>query len=175
LSKKESSRLAIGKVVKAFGIKGEVVVFPMTDSTRRFQRLRKVYLGKTATSAREIAITGVRIGSRGVRMDFEGIADRTSAEQLVGEFLFVDEQNRVVLPEGRYFIHELTGMAVIDQTGTRIGTLTDVLKMPASDVYVVDVNGREVMIPAVREFVKKIDVEAMVMVVHTIEGMVEGE
>lgn len=175
MNKKESSRLAIGKVVKAFGIKGEVVVYPLTDSTLRFRRLRKVYLGKTETNAREVAITGVRVGSRGVRMDFKGIADRTAAEQLVGEFLFVDERNRVALPEGRYFIHELTGMAVIDQTGTRIGTLTDVLKMPANDIYVVDANGREVMIPAVREFVKKIDVDAMVMVVHTIEGLVEGE
>lgn len=175
MSKKESSRLAIGKVVKAFGIRGEVVVFPLTDSTRRFQRLRKVYIGKDASNARENDITGVRAGSRGVRMSFKGVADRTAAEQLVGGFLFVDERNRVVLPEGRYFVHELTGMAVIDQTGNRIGTLTEVLKMPANDIYVVDAHGREVMIPAVREFVKKIDVEAMVMVVHTIEGLVEGE
>lgn len=175
MSTQHKGRLAIGKVVKAFGIKGEVVVRPLTDSPQRFRGLRNAYLGRTESAAEKVGITGVQVGARGVRVMFKGITDRTAAEQIVGSLLFVEDKDRTPLPEGRYYIHDMIGIAVMDQAGNQVGTLKDVLKMPASDVYVVDVDGRDVLIPAVKEFIKKIDVEGKAMVVHLIEGMVNED
>lgn len=165
--------LAIGKIVKAFGIGGEVVVFPMTDDTLRFKKLKNVFVGQTELKATDRAITAVAVEQRGVRLRLEGIEDRTAAEQLVGLLLFVDEKDAVRLQKGTFFIHQVVGLNVVDETGQPIGSVKDVLKYPAHDVYVVESNGRELMLPAVKEFIKKIDIEANVMRVKLIEGMLD--
>ena len=77
------------------------------------------------------------------------------------------------LPRGRYFVHQIVGLTVLDQHSAVVGRVRDVLKLPAHDVYVVEREGRELMIPAVREFVRGIDPESGIVRVHLIEGMVE--
>ncbi len=164
---------AIGKIVKPFGIKGEVVVEPLTDSVDRFRKTRRVFLGATDGDATETHVTSVTLDHRGVRMSLAGIADRTAAEKIVGMYVFVQESERVRLPRGRYFVDDIVGLAVVDQNHNRIGVVKEVLSLPAHDVYVLDIRGREVMIPAVHEFVRRIDLDARVMEVRMIEGMLE--
>jgi 16S rRNA processing protein RimM len=66
------------------------------------------------------------------------------------------------------------GLTVIDESGGHVGTVTDVMKLPAQDVYVVRTGEREIMIPAVREFIRKIDIGSGTMKVRLIDGMMEG-
>lgn len=169
--KKHSSLLAIGKVVKAFGVRGEVVVQMMTDTPSRFKRLKTVFLGRDQESALERHVEQVRIGERGVRVKLAEAADRTGAEQMVGNMLFVDEVHAVRPAKGAHFVHDLLGLQVVDENDEEVGILKDVLRMPGHDVYVVDDHGREVMVPAVKEFVKKIDLQTRRIRVHLIEGM----
>lgn len=165
--------LAVGKIVKAFGIQGDLVVRPMTDSPDRFRRLRVAYVGSDATQVEERTLERVMVESRGVRIKLTGVSDRTAAERFVGRFLFIEEQKRARLPKGRYYVHDLIGMSVVDEVRGTIGELRDVLKMPAQDVYVVDDHGKEIMIPAVKEFIRKVDLSARQMTVHLIEGMAD--
>jgi len=165
--------LAVGSIVKAFGLKGDVVVQPMTDSPSRFRELKTLWLGNDNRSVAEIRIQKAVVEPRGVRLKLEGVDDRTSAEKMRGKILFVDEEHRVRLPRGRYFVHDVIGLLVRDEAGNELGSVADVLRYPAHDVYVVRGNGREFMIPAVKEFVAAIDVAARTMTVRPIEGMVE--
>ena len=166
--------LAVGKVVKAFGIGGELVVEPLTDSPERFRTLRAVLLGLTPDTARHVRIEKAQIGNRGVRLRLAGVPDRATAEQLVGQFLFVDKRHRISLPRGRYFVHDIVGLTVLDEHGVPRGTVRDVLKMPAHDLYVIEYGGQQYMLPAVKEFILGVDLESRTLTVHLIEGLTDG-
>ncbi len=167
--------LAIGSIVKAFGIEGYVIVQQLTDFPSRFRKRRKVLLGRSESQVRELEIEHAAVGPRGVKLKFTGIDDRDAAKQLVGSLLYVREAERARLPKGRYYTHDIVGLVVIDEQGVAHGTVREVLKLPAHDVYVVGGKGSEVLLPAVKEFVRKIDLAAGTMTVRLIEGMVEKE
>jgi 16S rRNA processing protein RimM len=173
LSRPSQTLYAIGKVTKAFGIKGEVVIQPMTESVARFKRLKRVYLGGHGSEPVECKIEYARAEARGVRLRFENCTDKTKAEALVGSLLFVDEEQRIVPKKGAHFIHDVVGLQVVDEGNNTIGVVKDVLRMPAQDVYVIEHDGREWMLPAVKEFIESIDVKAKKMRVRVIEGMTE--
>ena len=164
---------AVGKIVKAFGIKGDVVVQPMTDVANRFKKLHTVFVGRSGAEAEQAQIERVQIESRGVRLKIAGINVRRDAEKLVGSLLFVDGTERIRIPEGTFFIHDIIGISVVDQEGHPIGVVKEVLRLPANDVYVMDCNGRDIMMPAVKEFIINVNVKAKSMTVKLINGMVE--
>lgn len=165
--------LAIGSVVKAFGIDGHVIVQPLTDFTSRFRKRNKLLFGRSEKEVRELEIEHATVGPRGVNVKFAGVNDRDSAEELIGSFLYVRETDRARLPKGHFYTHDIVGLAVVDEQGVVQGTVREVLKMPAHDVYVVSGKGNEILLPAVKEFVLKIDLAARTMQVRLIEGMVE--
>jgi 16S rRNA processing protein RimM len=166
--------LAIGVIVKAFGIRGEVVAEPLTDQPARFRKLRAVRIGRDAAATREVRIAKATVEPRGVRILFAGVAERNGAEALVGEYLFVEPAQRIRLPKGRHFVHQVIGLSVVTEEGAAAGTVRDVLKLPAHDVYVVEHHGREYMIPGVREFILSIEPDRGTMRVRLIEGMKES-
>jgi 16S rRNA processing protein RimM len=167
------NRFAIGIIVKAFGIKGEVIVQPMSHQPGRFRKLARVFVGRSDDSVKETVVEHVAIEKRGVRVKFAVVNDRTAAEKIVGSLLFVDEVDRLRPRKGAYFIHDVVGMRVVDESGKSIGTVKDVLQLPAHDVYVIETHNREIMLPAVKEFVRSIDIEKKIMNVTLIEGMAE--
>lgn len=168
------SLIAIGKIIKAHGIRGDLVILPMTDNPARFKKLKNVFVGTTEASVRETSVSGVSVESRGVRLRLAVASDRTAAERLVGSLLFVDEKDAIRLPKGTYFIHDIIGLGAVDETGAAIGVVKDVLKYPANDVYVLEKDGREILLPAVKAFIKRIDVASGTLHVKLIDGMLDG-
>jgi 16S rRNA processing protein RimM len=165
--------LAVGKVVKAFGVRGEIVAQSYADNPSRFMSLRSVLVGNEPGQAREITIERVRADGRGACLKLAGVDDRNAAENLVGNLLFVEHRQRVRPTRGTYFVHDIIGLAVLDQNGATVGRVREVLKLPAQDVYVIERHGRDIMMPAVREFVLGVDLEEGIMRVRLIDGMVE--
>jgi 16S rRNA processing protein RimM len=165
--------VAVGMIVKGFGIRGHVVVQPMTDMPARFARLKAVWMGRDTHTVTRCGIELAVVEPRGIRLKLDGIDDRTAADTLRGMLLFVEETEAIRLPKGHVFVHELLGMFVHDEEGHSLGTVADVLKYPANDVYVVRDGMREILIPAVKEFVRAIDVRTRTVTVHLIEGMAE--
>jgi 16S rRNA processing protein RimM len=166
--------LAVGTIVKPFGVNGEVVVQSLADTPARFRKLDAVYAGRDPATARLVAVRCTSVERRGVRLSIEGVADRTAAERMVGDLLFVDPARRAPLRKGRYYIHDIVGLRVEDERGTPLGTVQEVLKYPAHDVYRVHGGRGEILIPAVKAFVRAIDLPHGLMRVRLIEGMVEG-
>jgi len=164
---------AVGTIVKAIGIEGDVVVQPLTDFPERFRKLRLLWLGADSGSVSRAGVEKAVVSPRGIRLKLKGVDDRSAAERLRGKILFVDEAHRAKLPEGQYFVHDVLGLSVREEGGTDLGTLADVLRYPASDVYVVRGDRGEILIPAVKEFVQSVDLGARTMTVRLIEGMTE--
>jgi 16S rRNA processing protein RimM len=162
---------AVGTIVKAIGVAGEVVVQPMTDFPARFRKLRLLWLGRDSGSVSEARVEKAAVSPRGIRLKLKGVDDRNAAERMRGNLLFVDEAHRAKLPEGQYFVHDVLGLAVREEGGADLGTVADVLRYPASDVYVVRGDRGEILIPAVKEFVQSVDLGSRTMTVRLIEGM----
>jgi len=165
--------------VKAFGIKGEVVVEPLTDVPERFRALRRVYLVSEAAAQgladeepRETEVTAVSIEARGIRISLACAQDRTAAEPLVGLLVMIPQEETVSLPPGTFFVHQLIGFCAVDEQGATLGRLSNILRFPAHDVYVISAEGeKDLLVPAVREFVRRIDTATRSITVRLIEGM----
>ncbi|MBK7258878.1 MAG: 16S rRNA processing protein RimM [Ignavibacteriae bacterium] len=170
--------IAIGRIVKAFGVRGDLIVRPMTDEPERFSATRRVFLGRqadvlagTGTVVEETTIEESQIDGRGVRLHLASVPDRTAAEKSVGLLVLIPKEERLSLEDGRYYVDDLIGLTVQSVSGERFGTLADVMRLPGHDVYVVRDNGTEFMIPAVKEFIKVVDLAARTVTVELIEGM----
>lgn len=104
-------------------------------------------------------------------LKFRGIDNREAAQALVKSELWVPEAKRTALPEDVYFIDDLLGLQVFDSEGEHLGELEEVLSNAGNDIYVVRKEGRELLIPAVSEFVKEVNLPQKKMLVRLIEGM----
>lgn len=148
--------LCIGQIVKPQGIKGEVKVRPFTDSLDRFLDLKKVWLGEGGDL---VQVRAARVRERYAYLALEGVPDRNAAEGLRNVELYVDRANAIPLPEGRYFIVDLIGLAVVDEAGNPMGTLVDIIQAGGNDVY--EVRGpRNFRFPAVKKAILSVDLEA---------------
>lgn len=163
--------LQVGIISSTHGIKGEVKVFPTTDDAARFKKLKKVILDDEA-GIRELEIEGVKFFKRMVILKFKGLDSIDDVTPYKGKGLLVTRENAVRLRRNEYFIADLIGMRVIDEEEKEVGVLTDVIETGANDVYVVEMtDGGEVLLPAIRQCILDVDIEARLMRVHIMEGL----
>lgn len=160
--------VAVGKITKAHGLKGEVVVLVFSDNPDRFVAGSSVFL----EDGRELVIRDTRPNGGRLLLAFEGVDDRTRAEELRGAALVVPQSALPALPEGEYWPHQLIGCDVVTEGGQALGVVSDVIGNPANDLWVaVDDTGAETLIPAIREFVVDVDVDAQRVIVRDVEGL----
>lgn len=165
--------LQVGVVTSPHGIAGEVKVFPTTDDPKRFKRLREVLLDaggeKTA-----VEIEGVKFFKKLVILKLKGVDSRDAAERLRQKSLYVTRQNAVKLKRDEYFIADLIGLRVIDENGEELGVLKDVIETGANDVYAVDMpDGRELLLPAIKQCILQVEPEEGFVRVHVLEGLLD--
>jgi len=165
--------LQVGAVTTTHGIAGEVKVFPTTDDPKRFRRLKSVLLD-TGRGMTELEITSVKFFKNMVILKFKDYDRIEDVVKFKGKSLYVTREHAVKLKKNEYFIADLVGMDVFTEDGARLGRLTDVLQTGANDVYEVTLDdGRQVLIPAIRDCILRVDVEQNEMKVHLLEGLLE--
>lgn len=166
-------RIAIGQVVGAHGIRGEVRVVPLTDFPERFAALKRVYLEPGGEG--EVRVLAARPQKQQWLLQLEGVSDRSAAEKLRGVRLTVPEGELWPLPEGHVYVHQVVGLRAETEAGTAIGVVREVLRLPANDVYVVEQEppGRLLYVPATREVVRAILPAEGRMVIHPLPGLLE--
>ena len=163
-------RIKLGQVTAPVGIKGELRVYPYTDTTR-FSAVREVLLGDE-TSPRKV--TRVRPDKNLLVIKLEGLDDRNFAETCRNKFIWLPEGQPWEMEEDTYFIEDLIGTAVMDEEGTLLGHVSAVIRNPGQDLYEVKKQGEgSFLLPAVKEFIKAVDPEKKEMTVHLIEGLTE--
>ena len=156
--------LEAGKILNTFGVRGEVKLDPWCDSAEFLKPLKTLYIDG---APRAVASSRVHKGMLIVR--FADVEDVNGAMLLKNKIVYFARSD-VRLPKGRDFVADLLGASVVDEQGAEIGRLTEVLDMPAGQVYVVQ-GETEHTIPAVPEFILDIDADGKVIRVHLIEGM----
>lgn len=163
--------LQIGVITTTHGVRGEVKVFPTTDDSARFKELKKVLLD-TGKETLELEIAGVKFFKNLVILKFKGIDDINEVEKYKKCGLYVAREDAVALDENEYFIADLIGLKVWSDEDEELGELTDVLQTGANDVYVVrQEDGEELLLPAIKECVKEVDLKEGRILVHLLKGL----
>ena len=166
-------KLQVGIITATHGLKGEVKVYTTTDDPGRFRRLKKVILDNGKVSV-DLEIESVKYFKQFVILKFKGLDDIEQVEKYRKASLYVTRDNAVRLKKDEFFIADLIDMKVVNEDGSPLGTLRDVITTGANDVYEVALDeGGTVLIPAIKECILDVDVENAVMRVHLLEGLLD--
>ena len=165
--------VAVGKISSPVGLRGELKVIRWTDTVERFELLKKVWIGNDESSKKEFGVEGVRISGAHVVVKLAGIDDRTAAERMVDKLMLIPDEETVQPGKGTYFIDDVVGMKVVTEEGKEVGVVCEILRYPSNDLWQVDSGSRIISIPAVKEFIRRVDVATKTVVIHEIEGLLD--
>lgn len=160
--------LEVGKVTNVHGLMGEVKVQPWADSPEFLCQFKTLYVDEAHFP---MTVQRARVHKNMVIIKFEGPTDVPSALSLRNAILYIHRED-VKLPEGSFFLADIYGLEVRDAaSGEVLGEIADVLTLPANNVYVVKGGARELMIPAVPQFIAETNIEAGYIRVNMMEGL----
>ncbi|MDZ7261078.1 MAG: ribosome maturation factor RimM [candidate division KSB1 bacterium] len=171
--KDKSEWISIGFIHGVHGIKGEVKVFPLTDHPPRFKTVTSALVELPGGESRELELEKVRLRGDKIYLKFYGIESREQSLRLKGAYIKIKREECLKLPADRYYIFDLIGLEVKTLQGESLGHITDVWNLPANDVYIVSFQNKEILIPAIAQVVKQIDLEKRLMIIDPIEGLIE--
>ena len=164
--------LEIGQIVNTFGIKGMVKIKPFTDDINRFDDLEKIYIEKNNTK-KEYEIEEVKYHKGMVLMKLKGVNTPEKAELLRNYYLKVKREDEPELEEGTYYIVDLIGLDVYSDEEELLGKVDYIYNTGSSDIYVVkNDEGKEILLPAIKDVLKQVDLENKKIIVHIIEGLI---
>ena len=165
--------IRVGTIINTHGIRGEVKVYPATDDIKRFSVLEKVFLDE-AHSRKCLYIENVKYFKQTAILKFTGFDRIEDIEGFKGLDIFVSREDAVPLEEGEYYIADLIDMKVRTVDGEELGILKDVMKTGANDVYIVDSpQYGEVLIPAIPQCIKSVDIETGIMTAELLPGLLD--
>lgn len=165
--------LAVGKIRRPHGVRGDVVVELYTDFPERLQPKKILFVGE---KHERLVIRSRRPHNEGLLLAFETYDTPEAVGRFRNQMLYVSAADSPALPEGEYYFHELLGLNVFDEDGRLLGELTEILETGANDVYVVTASsGTEILLPAIPDVILSVDLDAHTMTVHLLPGLLEGE
>ena len=161
-------RIKLGQVTAPVGIKGEIRVYPYLEQTR-FSDIKRMCVEDLPPAE----VQKLRADKAMLVIKLSGIDDRNTAETLRGKILYLPEGDDLDLGEDTYYVDELVGMTVIEENGSSVGTLKSVITRPAQDLYEIEAGTKSFLLPAVKEFILKVDIQSRKITVHLPEGITE--
>ncbi len=163
--------LEIGQIVNTYGIKGFVKVIPYTDDIKRFEELKTVYIVYKG-EMKLMTIAEVAYSKSSVLLKFNEVPDINTAEKYRNCIIKIPRKDAAKLPENSYFIVDLIGLNVYTEDQRFLGELIDVFKTGSNDVYVVkNEDGKQLLLPAIKEVIKNVDIQNKKMIVNLIKGL----
>ena len=162
----------IGQVVALFGVRGELKVRSLTDNPERFSPQKTVYLGE---NHRPCTIEHARpYKGEMLILKLSGIDDANTAETLRNVSLFLPVSQLAELPSGSYYQHDILGLTVSLLNGRELGPIVDILETGSNDVYIIKgPDGKQILIPAIKDVVKQVDLQHHTMVIEPLPGLLE--
>ena len=155
-------KLAVAQIVKPQGIKGEVKLKSLGNDAYGLAEVDEVYLSES--SPKPVKVTKVWLYKGNAFMALQGVADRNQAEALRGKTLYVEMPEEDELEEGKYYVADLIGCAITDESGKKLGTLKDIMQHGAADVYVVE-GEKNFMMPSLKKVIMHTDIKAKTITV----------
>lgn len=162
----------IGQIVNHFGIKGILKVNPFTDDISQFEEMETILVDKKG-NLQEMQIEEVKYSKNQVLLKLKGIETVEEAEKYRNCYLKLPREKARKLPKNTYFIADLIGLEVYTEEGNLLGKVDDIYNTGASDIYVIkDELGKQILLPAIKEVIKQVDLEQEKIVVHLLDGLV---
>ena len=165
-------KIKIGKIVNAVGLKGEVKVYNYSDRLERYEELERVII-----DGRPVNIKGVRYKGNMIILKLAGVDDRNAAEAMKDKEVFITEDDLVELPEDTFYVRDLIGLDAVkgkDANFEKFGIIEDVIQNTAQDLYKIKtLDGKEILVPAVKAFVEEVNLEEGYVKINVIEGMID--
>ncbi|WP_026893872.1 ribosome maturation factor RimM [Clostridiisalibacter paucivorans] len=162
--------IQVGKIVNTQGIKGELKIIPLTNEKERFEDFDRVFVGE---DKEELSIDGIWYKKGFVIIKFDQYNNINDVLKYKEQFIYIDKKNAIKLPEDNYFIFDIVGLEVFDMENKYLGEVVDVLQNGGADIYVIKKEDKQYMVPAVKEFIKDINIERKCMIISPIEGLIE--
>jgi 16S rRNA processing protein RimM len=165
--------LIIGRFMKPFGIHGEMKVFPFTDALERFRDLTFIFI-RLSSELKKCGIEGVRYKGDKVLLKLKGYDTRNAVEQLSDEYLYIDRAHAAPIDEEEYYYYDLCACRVLTTDGEKLGSVCDIQNAGSCDVYVIRKDTAEndiFYIPAIKDVIKKIDINNKEIIIEEIEGL----
>ena len=160
--------VAVGRIARAHGVRGEVAVHSLTEVEARFAPGSVLLL----EDGRTLTVRSARPHQRRLLVAFEEVEDRTAAEALRGQVLLVPaDQVPDIEGEDRFWVHQVVGLEAVTEEGRSLGRIREVLANPANDLWVAEAGGHDTLIPAVRDVVVSVDRQAGRVVVRDVPGL----
>ena len=168
LSSVREDHVVVGRIRGTRGLRGDLRVEILTDFPERFAPYIIVYLNNQPA-----LVLRSEPFKQGLILRLQDVGDRTAAESLVGRYLTIPETDIKPLPEGSYYHFQLLGMEVATEEGERVGEIREIISTGGNDVYVIKREGKkELLIPAIGDVVKKVDVPNNKITIHLLEGLI---
>ena len=165
----EPVHLVIGFLRRPHGVRGEIIMDIHTDFPERIKSGKKVLVGE---KRQPLTLDTVRPHNNGLLVSFRGVDTPEDAGKFRNQWVYVKSSDAAPLPEGQYYKYQLIDLGVVEDTGTPLGKLVEIIETGANDVYVVkNEAGREILLPAIPAVVLDIDMQQRVMKVHLLEGL----
>lgn len=165
--------LQVGIITGTHGLKGEVKVFPTTDDKSRYNDLSDVIL-RAGDELINLQVEYCKFFKQFVFVKFKGLDDINDVEKYKRCPLLVTRENAVELEEDEYYIADLLGLTIVDDSGVTIGTLENVIETGANDVYEVKTgDGANILLPAIKECILDVDLEEGIILVHLLKGLTD--
>lgn len=162
----------IGQIVNHFGIKGMMKVNPFTDDISQFEKMETILVDKKG-SLQEMKIEEVKYSKSQVLLKLKGIETVEDAEKYRNCYLKLPRERARKLPKNTYFIADLIDLTVYTEEGKLLGKVDDIYNTGASDIYVIkDDTGKQILLPAIKDVIKQVDLEEEKIVVHLLDGLV---
>ena len=164
--------IEIGQIVNTNGLKGVVKVNPFTDDISKFEDLKYVYI-QLKNELKKVKIEQVRYNKNQVLLKLEGIDSIQEAEKYRNFYLKTEKESQEDLGEDTYYIVDLIGLDVYSDKNEYLGKIEDVFPTGSNDVYVVKDNlGKQILIPAIADVVKEVDLKNKKMTINLIPGLI---
>ncbi len=164
-AKSAGHMVVVGKLVKPFGVRGQVRVLSLTDVPNRFENLKEVTLESPTGTTLVTTVTNVRTDGRSYLVRFAAFSTPEAARDYNGAWLKIPQEHVPPAPEGHHYQFELIGLTVQDVSGTVLGTLEEVVEVSHRHLFVIRGDGKEYLLPALRKWIVCVDVGAGVMTV----------
>ncbi|MBN2179899.1 MAG: 16S rRNA processing protein RimM [Deltaproteobacteria bacterium] len=163
--------IQIGKAVKPKGLKGCIKAVSFCESPELLLSLKEVFLGREIQHVTPFAVEKIVLRGTFFLLDLDGVKTRDASEVLIGCSIFAPSYTLKKLPEGEYYWHDIIGLEVVTDDGLSLGRIETIVPTGSNDVYVCTGGEREILLPAIDDVIKEIDVEKGTMVVTLIEGL----
>jgi len=167
----EKGLLAIGKIQKVHGIRGELKVFSFSGSTELLYSVDEIHIGKDKREAEPFKIRKVRGRGKTAIVEIDGM-DLQRARERVGHYLWVPRERLPLLGEDEYYWVDLIGMEVYSKNGRPLGVIEGITNFGSSDIYFCNDGRREILIPAIKGLIERVDIEGRRIIIEEVEGLI---